>query len=73
MTATTCWAGPLSRTERRALAGKLARARGEVYRTRLHWVGTDNQNRMIAQCIRASIDMSDLHLDVTERAEVATS
>jgi hypothetical protein len=69
--AADCWADPLSREERRTLAGKLARACGQVYRARLDWIGTDDQNRMIAQCVQASADMSDLHLDVTERAEVA--
>lgn len=63
-----CWADPLTRKERRELAGKLARACGRVYRARLDWLDTDPH--MVAESVRASIDMSDLHLDVTERAEV---
>ena len=54
-----CWADPLSRKERRELAARLARAGRRFYSTQ--------------KAIGAAIEMSDLHLDVTERAEVATS
>lgn len=55
----TCWADPLSRKERRVLAGKLARACRASFFAR---EGSDWR------------EMADLHLDVTERAEVpATS
>ena len=69
----TCWADPLTRKERRELARKLARACGEVWRARTRWLGTDEELRMVSQCILASTDMADLHMDVTERAQVATS
>lgn len=67
-----CWADPLSRTERRVLAEKLARtcrlfygAAGIARRT-----GEDDLSLSL---VDASADMSDLHLDVTERAEVPAS
>jgi hypothetical protein len=62
-----CWADPLSRKERRELAKLLARACGRFYNTP---AGTSGA--MLSQVI-ASAEMSDLHLDVTERAEVAQS
>ena len=70
---TTCWADPLTRKERRELASRLARACGAVWRARTHWKGDDRETAMVAQCILASTDMAELHLDVTERAKVATS
>jgi hypothetical protein len=69
MTATTdtCWADPLSRAERRVLREKLARACKRFYNTP---AGTPKA--MLSQIV-ASAEMSDLHLDVTERAVVPTS
>jgi hypothetical protein len=67
VTETTCWADPLSRAERRKVAGILARACNRFYHTPAGTPGA-----MLSQII-ASAEMSDLHLDVTERAEVATS
>lgn len=66
---TTCWADPLSRKERITLSRKLARACGEVYRARMDFLGTDDD--LVIQCTLTSADMADLHMDVTERAEVA--
>lgn len=72
MSAAACWADPLSRKERRELREKLARASrvfyaaGRVSRRQ----GDDDLALML---VRASGDMQDLHLDVTERAEVPTS
>jgi hypothetical protein len=52
-----CWADPLSRKERRELREKLARA--------CLW-------SFYAREGGAWLEMADLHLDVTERAEVAS-
>jgi hypothetical protein len=75
-----CWADPLSRTERRVLAEKLARACKRLYHNRnfplpSHVRGEScmADARRAGSYISASAEMSDLHLDVTERAEVATS
>ena len=67
-----CWADPLSRAERRALAEKLARS------CRLFYAAAGVTRRtgepdLALSLTKTSADMSDLHLDVTERAEVATS
>ena len=59
-----CWADPLSRKERVEVAGLLARACRRFYNTPAGTPGA-----MYSQII-ASAEMSDLHLDVTERAEV---
>ena len=75
----TCWADPLSRKERRELSTRLARACGRFYQHRTDgmtavdgmWASHDALT--IRSRIMASVEMSDLHLDVTERAEVATS
>jgi hypothetical protein len=56
-TTDTCWADPLSRAERRILREKLASA------CKRFWLTS-------GPCW---IEMADLHLDVAERAEVATS
>ena len=63
----TCWADPLTTAERRLMAVKLASACQRFYNT-----PAGNSRAMYSQII-ASAEMSDLHLDVTERAEVATS
>jgi len=60
----TCWADPLSRAERAEVARLLARACHRFYNTP---AGT--AKAMLSQIV-ASAEMSDLHLDVTERAEV---
>jgi hypothetical protein len=65
-----CWADPLSRKERIQLARKLARACKDSYSARLDC--QDDGERMIDH-MATSADMSDLHMDVTERAEVAAS
>lgn len=66
MTTTTpaCWADPLTRDERRKVAEFLARACSRFYNTPAGTPGA-----MLSQII-ASAEMSDLHLDVTERAEL---
>lgn len=61
------WADPLTRSERRKVAELLARACSRFYNTPAGTPGA-----MLSQII-ASAEMSDLHLDVTERAKVATS
>lgn len=64
VTTETCWADPLTRKERRALSGKLARACQRFYNTPAGTAGA-----MHSQIV-ASAEMSDLHMDVTERAAV---
>jgi len=71
-TGITCWADPLTRAERAELARKLARA------CKRFWDATDGiapangcyYSEHGHQLVMASAEMSDLHLDVTERAEV---
>lgn len=75
-TAVKCWADPLSRAERRALATKLASAckrfydaaPPNIYRIKKRHCPVDG-----SALLECSNEMADLHLDVTERAEVATS
>lgn len=78
-TITACWADPLTRAERRALARLLARNCMRfwdaadprlVNRHARNLNDTGKLGIALAQC---SAEMSDLHLDVTERAEVAAS
>ena len=64
----TCWADPLSREERAELARKLASACKRFWDDR-HAVELSSAGEA-ASCIKASVEMSDLHLDVTVRAEV---
>ncbi|HZR50155.1 MAG TPA: hypothetical protein VFB06_11605 [Streptosporangiaceae bacterium] len=64
MTSTICWADPLSGAERAELARKLARAC-----SRFCNIPAGTPGAMYSQIV-ASAEMSDLHLDVTERAEV---
>jgi hypothetical protein len=59
-----CWADPLTRAERRILREKLSRAC-----KRLHGVRAPDGLYSPAH-VSASAEMADLHLDVTERAEV---
>lgn len=66
-TTTACWADPLTRAERSMLAAMLARACQRFYN-----LPAGNSRAMYSQII-ASAEMSDLHLDVTERAEVPAS
>lgn len=71
-----CWADPLSRAERRALATKLASAckrfydaaPPSIFRIRKRAMPVDG-----TALLACSNEMAALHLDVTERAEVATS
>jgi hypothetical protein len=69
---TACWADPLSRAERRLLAEKLARACRLTYGV-ARVAGRHDEPVLSLALVKISADMSDLHLDVTERAEVATS
>ena len=59
---TTCWADPLTRAERRQLELMLARACNRSYLARF----IRPADTIALQLVSA--DMSDLHLDVTERA-----
>ncbi len=72
---TACWADPLSRAERRKVAELLARACQRFYYAATS--APDGRRATIRQIVHAqmnaSVEMSDLHLDVTERAEVAAS
>jgi hypothetical protein len=71
------WADPLSRSERSMVAGMLARAakasfwaRTASYRPEAgRW--EDANARAVARHVRTSAEMSDLRLDVTERASTA--
>lgn len=67
-TTETCWADPLSRAERRVLRGKLASACHRFY-----VAGSLPPGTYLPSLVRTSRDMADLHLDVTEHAEVPTS
>jgi len=58
------WADPLSRSERSMVAGMLARACNRFYN-----LPAGTPGAMLSQII-ASAEMSDLRLDVTERAKV---
>lgn len=66
-TTTTCWADPLSREERTELARKLARACKRFHGARYAFIGEGDSPCSYRE---ASAEMADLHLDVTERAEV---
>ena len=66
----TCWADPLSRRERKEVAMFLSRACGRFYgAAREAETGEPDRYARLTACM----EMSDLHLDVTERAEVPTS
>lgn len=75
----TCWADPLTLAERRMLAAALRSACKRSWdaaaprlvnrRARSLTEAGDLGNALVA----ISAEMSDLHLDVTERAEVPTS
>ena len=67
MTPDGSWADELTRKERRTLAAMLARACHRFYNTP---AGTSGA--MLSQII-ASAEMSDLHMDVTERAAVPSN
>ena len=67
--AETCWADPLSREERAALARKLANACkrfGNAPEPRRRRAGDPMTGRMARRL--ASAEMGDLRIDVTERA-----
>lgn len=71
------WADPLSRAERSRVAGILARAAKASFTARTtsyrpeagRW--EDANARAVAQHMHTSAEMSDLRLDVTERADTA--
>ena len=67
MSTVACWADPLSRKERYVLAGMFARACSRFYN-----IPAGTPGAMLSQIV-ASAEMSDLRLDVTERAEVPQS
>jgi hypothetical protein len=70
MTAPACWADPLCREERRVLAEVLDRACSATWLLKdVFAVGQPARYRVIG----TSLEMANLYLDVTERAEVATS
>lgn len=68
-----CWADPLSRTERRELARMLARACKRAYSAAWETQCSvpPGESRVISSLVQTSAEMSDLHLDVTERAKTA--
>lgn len=66
----TCWADPLSRSERAELARKLAHACKRFWGGQYAFIGKDDDRRSYRA---ASAEMADLHLDVTERAEAPAS
>ena len=72
----TCWADSLSRKERRELSTRLARACKTAYDTGRFAVARAPKMADI-EIFRAhvlvSAEMSELQLDVTERAAVATA
>jgi len=73
------WADPLSRAERIQCARFLARlarkfhAATDPHLASAHVAGMGEYGDLVRALLRASGEMSDLHLDVTERAKVATS
>lgn len=64
----TCWADPLTRSERTILARKLARACHSFYGTALQANDRHGSPESVRAWTITSAEMSDLHLDVTERA-----
>lgn len=71
----TCWADRLNLAERAILAAMLARACKRLYHNRnfplpshVYGVSCTEDARRQGSYITASAEMSDLHLDVTERA-----
>ena len=72
--ADTCWADPLTRKERAELARAFARWCGRLWRAAQECGenGSDFHQDEFVGRVNASIEMSDLHLDVTERAEVTS-
>jgi hypothetical protein len=73
------WADPLSRSERRKLADLLARNSREFWEAaaprplRSRTRGDNEYGDLGNALVRASKEMGDLHMDVTERARVAAS
>jgi hypothetical protein len=63
-----CWADPLSRKERVVLEGKFGRACRIFYAASMG-CGRRGEIELQKSLLMTSKDMSDLHLDVTERAE----
>ena len=73
----TCWADPLSREEREVLAAALASACKRSWDAATPPLANARAGRpadalnLGNQLVQISAEMSDLHLDVTERAAVA--
>jgi hypothetical protein len=68
------WADPLTRAERRKVAALLARACKRFWDAAEPRLPDAYGAHAFAYALAASsAEMSDLHLDVTERAKVATS
>jgi hypothetical protein len=65
-----CWADPLSRAERRELAGKLARACHLSHAASIEVTAREGECELARSLVEVSMDCSSVHLDVTERAEV---
>jgi len=72
MDKTDCWADPLTRRERYELRKKLARACKRSYDARLG-LARPGSFDLAFGVVAVSAEMSDLHLDVTERAAVASA
>lgn len=70
MSTAACWADPLTRKERAELARKLAHACNRLWGGQYAFIGKADSRRSY---VLASAEMSVLHLDVTERAEVPKS
>ena len=65
-----CWADSLTMAERVVLAPKIARA-ARFFGAGAMVVARQGRDAEADMLNRASADMSDLYMDVTERAEVA--
>jgi hypothetical protein len=71
-----CWADPLNRAERRALREMLARNSQMFWEAsapglrRIYTRDLDEREALRSALLEASMEMADLHLDVTERAAV---
>jgi hypothetical protein len=70
MTTTDCWADPLTRKERREVAGLLARASHHFWAAAEPRLPDAYGAHALAFALAAcSAEMADLRIDVTERAE----
>lgn len=64
-----CWADPLTRTERRELAAKLARA-CRLFHSGSRVAGRSGDAKASLAMTLTSAEMANLHTDVTRRAGV---